>query len=156
MTQKGEVRVLLVRTAELACAIPLGAIVETMRALPCQKLPNVPSYVLGASVIRGRPTPVVNLSILLGQTAPSTCRRYVLLGGVTMPIALAVDDVVGIRSLGSASIADVPRLLRDVGEHHVASLGTLDAELIPVLSEAMILPPEVLSAVIGLSTGVAG
>lgn len=142
MTSVARDSVLLVGVSELTCAIPLASVSETMRALPCSALAGVPSYVRGASIIRGAPLPVVDLSVLLGRAALEAPGRYVVLRG-SSPVALAVSDVLGVRPLSSLSLADVPKLLRDVGKQHVGSLAALDSELVPVLAEAIVLPDEV-------------
>jgi purine-binding chemotaxis protein CheW len=140
--------VLLVGVSDLTCAIPLTSVSETMRALPCSTLAGVPSYVRGASIIRGAPLPVVDLAVLLGRSALESPGRYVVLRG-SSPVALAVSDVLGLRALSRLSLAEVPRLLRDVGKQHVGSLAALDAELVPVLTETIVLPDEVLRATAG-------
>ncbi len=144
--------VLLVRVEDLTCAIPLTSVSETMRALPCSALAGVPSYVRGASIVRGAPLPVVDLSVLLGRAPLAAPGRYVVLRS-SSPVALAVSDVQGVRALSHLSLTEVPRLLRDVGKQHVGSLAALDAELVPVLESALVLPDEVQRAVGGATGG---
>jgi chemotaxis signal transduction protein len=57
--------VLVVMVGTRACAFPLHHVAETMRPLPIQPVAGTPSFVRGVSVIRGTPTPVVDLKALL-------------------------------------------------------------------------------------------
>lgn len=143
MTGDGEVSLLLVRAGLLRCAIPLEAVTEIMRALPLRALGGLPPYVRGASVIRGAPTPVVDMSVLLGNPPLAAPARYVVVRGAS-PVALAVDAVAGVQRLPQAVLGGLPHLLSDLGREHVRSLAALDGELMPVLAAALTLPDDVL------------
>lgn len=146
MTSGGDVSLLFVRAHRLTCAFPLTAVSEITRALPLRVLGGLPAYVRGASVIRGAATPVVDLSVLLGHEALARPERYVVLRAGS-PVALAVDAVAGVRSLSSENFGELPRLLADSGSEHVQSLLSLDGDLVPVMTTAVVLPEHVLDAV---------
>jgi purine-binding chemotaxis protein CheW len=148
VTHDGEVSLLLVRAGLLRCAIPLTAVTEIMRALPLRTLGGLPPYVRGASVIRGTPTSVVDLSVLLGNAPLAEPARYVLVRGAS-PVALAVDAVAGVQRLPQAALGGLPHLLSDLGREHVSSLGSLDGELVPVLASTLALPDHVLEKLHG-------
>src|SRR6185295_4576205 len=57
---------LVVTVQSLACALPIARVIETMRPLPVRRIERAPDIVLGAAIIRGIPTPVVDASRLLG------------------------------------------------------------------------------------------
>jgi purine-binding chemotaxis protein CheW len=57
--------VLVVMVGARACAFPLHHVAETMRPLPIKHVAGTPGFVCGVSVIRGTPTPVVDLKALL-------------------------------------------------------------------------------------------
>ena len=57
--------VLVVMVGSRACAFPLHHVAETMRPLPIKPVAGTPGFVCGVSVIRGTPTPVVDLNALL-------------------------------------------------------------------------------------------
>jgi purine-binding chemotaxis protein CheW len=61
-------------------------------------------------------------------------------------IALAVDSVIGLRSIEADTSVGLPLLLQDAGDV-VAAVGTLDAELLLVLNTARIVPQAVLDSV---------
>ncbi len=63
--------VLVVMVGARACAFPLHHVAETMRPLPIEPVAGTPSFVRGVSVIRGMPTPVVDLKALLESSANS-------------------------------------------------------------------------------------
>jgi purine-binding chemotaxis protein CheW len=130
--------VLLIRAAGRACALPLASVVETLRPLPIQILAGAPFYIKGVALVRGEPTPVVDLGVLLGGEEQPP-RRLVRLRLGERAAALAVDEVLGIRTI-EASDAALPPLLRGVADHTVSSLETLDEQLLWVLRESVTLP----------------
>jgi purine-binding chemotaxis protein CheW len=130
---------LICRLRTCLCALPLEDIVETLRPLPIELVSGAPGYVLGLSIIRGVPLPVVDVSQLLsGRT--STPVRLVVVKTGERRVAMAVDNVVGIRQIPADQLRDLPPLLRDAGAAVVSAVGTLDAELFMVLSGSRIIP----------------
>jgi purine-binding chemotaxis protein CheW len=132
---------LLCRAGSSFCALPLGHVVEVMRVLPIEALAGTPVYVLGLSIIRGTPTPVVDTAILCsGRTAPS--HRLVTVRAGTRIIALAVDRALGVQSIRAGT--PLPPLLREAASDMVSAIGRVDAELLLFLSTARIVPEELL------------
>lgn len=131
---------LLCRVGAPLCALPLSAVVETMRPLPVEPLAGMPSFVRGLSVIRGAPVPVVDAGALLGTGEASRPTRFVTLRAGERRVALAVEEVIGIRALPPDSLEALPPLLRDASAEVVSLVGTLDAELLVVLGQGKIVP----------------
>jgi purine-binding chemotaxis protein CheW len=136
--------VLVVMVGALACALALHHVAETLRPLPIKPVAGTPSFVCGVSVIRGAPTPVVDLKALLenGENSPSY-GRFVTLKLDDRRVAIGVDSVVGLRNLDSAQLGDLPPLLRDVSADLIESFSARDAELLLVLHAARIVPDDV-------------
>jgi len=129
-----------------ACAFPLRHVAETMRPIPIEPIAGTPGFVRGVSVIRGLPTPVVDLKALLENSDNSpSFGRFVALKYDARRVVIGVDSVVGLRNLNSAQLGELPPLLRDVTADLIDSFGTLDAELLLVLHAARIVPEEVWS-----------
>jgi purine-binding chemotaxis protein CheW len=139
-------RLLVCRVGAKLCALPLRDVVETMRPLPLERLPNMPTFVRGVSLIRGRPTPVIDARLVLGESeaVDSSARRCVTLSLGERHVALLVDAVTGIRSVGSTELEQLPLVLRDA-QPEVEALGILDAELLLVLQHARLLSNEQLA-----------
>jgi len=135
---------LVCRAGSHLCAMPLAEVAETMRALPIEAVSGAPAGVRGLSIIRGAPIAVVDLALVLGASATS-CGRFVTVKAALRPIALAVDAVVGIRTIGAEECATLPPLLRDAAAETITAIGTRDAELILFLSAARIVPPDLLA-----------
>jgi chemotaxis signal transduction protein len=107
--------VLVVMVGARACAFPLHHVAETMRPLPIKPVAGTPDFVCGVEVIRGAPTPVVDLKALLNKSENSTSfGRFVSLKFDDRHVAIGVDSVIGLRYLNSAQLGDLPPLLRDV------------------------------------------
>ena len=53
--------------------------------------------------------------------------------------ALAVDAVVGVRAVDESLLAELPAILRDAENEHIAALGSLDTELLVVLEHSRLL-----------------
>lgn len=136
---------LLVRIAGDRVGLPLRGVLETMRPPPCAPLRGAAPWVLGVSVIRGAPTPVVDLGRALGRrdgdAGPGERQRVVTVQAGERTVALAVDEVLGIRRVLSSSLHALPPLL-EPGDRLVEALGVLDEQLLLVLREGRLLPED--------------
>jgi purine-binding chemotaxis protein CheW len=123
------------------CGLPLDHVLETMRPLPVEPLAGMPAFVTGLSLIRGIATPVIDLQTLLrGARDASSPGRLVVISASARKSALAVEDVVGIRTLSSGSLEKLPPILRDGLSEHIEAVGRLDSELLLVLNDSRMLP----------------
>jgi len=139
---------LLFRVRTRLCAMPLAHVLETMRPLPVEAMSGGPPCVRGLAIIRGTPVPVIDVAELLREErvrgeapSPEPSARFVTVKVAGRTIAIAVDAVVGVRSLALDSFGELPPLLRDAETDLVGSIGALDAELLLVLRSARLLPP---------------
>jgi purine-binding chemotaxis protein CheW len=140
--QGGKLTLLICRVGSRLCGLPLEHVLETMRPLPVEPLSNAASFIDGLSLIRGRPTPVIDAGRLLGESGVLAARqRYVTLQLGEHSAALAVDAVLGVRKLDETALADLPALLRESHQELVIALGTLDQQLLLVLEHSRLLPP---------------
>ncbi len=139
----GRLLALIVQAGMHTCALPIEHVVETMRPLPIEPVANMPLFVLGLSIIRGTPVPVVELSALIGAGPASTGYRCVLLRIENRHVALTVQEVIGIRALDPSLLREWPPLLREAHTDLIAALGTLDQRLLLVLQMARIVPDAV-------------
>ena len=114
-----------------------------MRPLPVEPLAEMPIFVLGLAVIRGNPVAVVDTGALLGVTGEAQATRFVLLRLGERRVALAAEEVLGIREISPSVLHDLPPLLRDASAAIVSAIGTLDTELLLVLHAVRILPEAV-------------
>lgn len=121
------------------CGIPLGCVVETMRPLPVESLPEAPGFLLGLAIIRGSPTPVVDAGALLGR-AGSAVHRFVTLKAGDRRVALAVERVWGVESIARASRQALPPLFGKSSRTALSEIGTLDLELLFILESVRLVP----------------
>ena len=125
------------------CAVPITHVIETMRPLPVEPISGVPSFVQGISIIRGLPTPVVDLGAILG-TPDERPERFITLRVGDRQVALSVNVVVGVRDLDTImTIGELPPLLRRASKDVVEAIGTLDEQVLMVLRAGWELPEEV-------------
>jgi purine-binding chemotaxis protein CheW len=138
-------RSLVVAVQTRVCAVPLEHVVETMRPLPVESIAGMPAFMRGVSIIRGVPTPVVDLGALLG--APSnTFERIATLRLGDRQVALAVNAVLGVRDLDLLTIQELPPLLGGASTDLLEAIGSLDEQFLMVLRAGWELPDEVWAA----------
>jgi purine-binding chemotaxis protein CheW len=137
------VTVLIARLGSRLCALPLECVIECLRPLPVEAVPGTPPFLLGLSVIRGSPVPVVDLNALVGGSCDSRPTRFVLLRLGPRRVALAASGVVGVRRLGGEALRALPPLLHGAGDETVAAIGVLDEQLLFLLQPARIVPDDV-------------
>ncbi len=144
MTDAPPRRALLVRAGAWRCALALDSVVETLRPLPVSPLAGVPGFVAGLALVRGEPTPVVDLDALLGASG-GTARRWVRIRHGLRFAALAVSEVVGLVDLDRASLR-AESLLDRATEGAADALGALDGELLVALRAGLLVPESAFSA----------
>lgn len=150
MAASGERRasasLLTCRVGTQLCGLPLGPVLETMRPLPVERLPDLPAFVRGVSLIRGAPTPVVDLRALLDLDAAAPPGRYVTIASSgrseAKAVALAVDAVLDVIPVEAASLGDLPELLQLARRELVRALMSVGTELLLVLEHSRLLPDE--------------
>jgi len=117
---------LVFRAATLLCAVPLSEVVETMRPLPTRPLAGTPAFVRGVSVVRGVPTPVIDIGRLLTGTR-TEIERYVTVRTEHGAVALATGAVLGVRATEAGPAQGHPALLGGVSRL-IVGVGMLGAE----------------------------
>lgn len=137
---QAQTRLLICRVGTKVCGLPLEHVRETMRPLPLERLANLPSFVSGLSVIRGRATPVLDTRVLLGAQTDVPPSRYISLRLGERVAALAVDEVLGVHGVATALLDSPPPLAGAAENPHVAALGLLDADLLVLLQHTQLLP----------------
>jgi purine-binding chemotaxis protein CheW len=136
---------LVFRAGALLCALRLEDVIETMRPLPTRPLAGTPGFVRGLCVMRGTPTPVVDVARLLGGEQAATS-RFVAVRTERGPVAFATGEVLGIRAVtaGEATTAHAA-LLTGAGAAGplVAGIATLGDEPLLLLQSMRVVPDEV-------------
>lgn len=139
-------KALVVGLKSCVCAVPLTNVIETMRPLPVEPISGVPSFVRGISIIRGIPTPVIDLGAVVG-TPSEGAERFVTLRVGEKQVALSVDTVLGIRDLGGVvMMRELPPLLQRASKEVIETIGTLDEQVLMILRDGWELPDEVWQA----------
>jgi purine-binding chemotaxis protein CheW len=137
---------LIFKVDSLVCALPIGAVIETMRPLPIQRLEQAPVVVLGLAMIRGVPTPVIDTGRLLGVGRVVAAGRFITVAMGQRRVALAVTSVWGIRAVSGPSLQAMPPLFAQADADSVAAVGALDRELLMLLQAGRLVPEAVLAA----------
>lgn len=135
---------LLLRAGSRLCGIRVQSVDETMRPMPVESVPDLPAFVRGVCVVRGRPTPIVDLGALLAEGELSSPKRLVVLRlDQSRRVGLLVDEVLGIRDGRALLSEELPPLLQNAAGDAIEALGRLDRQLLMVLSAGRLLPAEV-------------
>jgi purine-binding chemotaxis protein CheW len=124
-------RYLIVRAADRLCGLPLASVVEIMRPLPLQELAGLPAYLCGLAVVRGEPTPVVDVSTVLTGVSNTKIGRFLSMRSAGRPFVLGVEAVVGLKTVERSTLRAVPELL-DPARDLVESVGTVGTELLTI------------------------
>ena len=138
----------------MLAALPVEHVLETMRPLPCEPVAGVPAFVAGAAVIRGRPTPIVNVGSLLGAAGDMRATRWVTIKVAARAVGLAVAEVIGVRRLaGVLAEGATPPLLTSAAHGAVSALSVLDGELLVILQAARLISDDVWTALVERGNG---
>ncbi|HVI88519.1 MAG TPA: chemotaxis protein CheW [Dongiaceae bacterium] len=129
---------LLCRAADRFCAFPVEQVSETMRVLPISSMTGLPDVIRGVSVIRGIPTPVLDLSKLVDGSEVEHHRIVTINLGPRI-VALLVQAVLGVRPLSPQSMTSLPPLLRNAADKAISAVGILDKELLLFLTNLRVL-----------------
>src|SRR5690242_17159551 len=130
---------LVFRAGPLLCAVRLDEVIETMRPLATRALAGTPAFVRGITVLRGVPTPVVDVSRLLGG-GPADAERYLAVRTERGAIAFATGEILGIRQVEAEPTGGHPALLGGGNTRLVAGVGTLGAEPLLLLQSMRTVP----------------
>lgn len=127
----------------LVCALPLACVIETMRPLPITVLAGAPEAVLGVTVIRGKPLPVLDLACLLNAGHEPPQRFVSVRVGEGRGVACAVGAIAGVRRIPDAELNRLPPLLASADSGMVAAIGARDRDLLLALDASRLVPVEV-------------
>ena len=137
---------LVFRAGSLLCALRLDEVIETLRPLAIRPLAGTPAFVLGVTIMRGEPAPVVDVARLLGGEEADVA-RFVAVRTEHGPVAFATGEVLGIRATGAGTTAQHGTLIGGASEHTlVAGVSTLDAEPLLILQSMRVVPDAVWAA----------
>ncbi|MBI4821841.1 MAG: chemotaxis protein CheW [Deltaproteobacteria bacterium] len=131
---------LIVDTGRRICALPIDVVLETMRPLPLEALAAAPEYVLGVALIRGEAVPVADLEALLsGRHEGAEYGRFVIVRPGERRVALAVEKVLGVRSIVHATESLAP-LIASSREAGVRVVEVQDQQLMTILESSRVIP----------------
>jgi purine-binding chemotaxis protein CheW len=133
---------LVVRSGDLRCALPLSQVREIMRPLPVNAAEGLPPGVLGISLVRGVPLPVVSLASLLRQPGGQES-RFVVVRTPGRDCVLAVDEVNSITDFEAHAWQQMPKLLQRIA--FAAEIAAADEDIVVTLDTGRIVaefPPQ--------------
>lgn len=132
--------ILLCKVGGRYCALRLASVVETMRPLEIQPVEGALPCMLGLSVIRGRPCPVLDLGRLLGGGGEPERLVLLRLEGERR-VALAVSGVEGVRRASLQTLSEMPPLMTTANPDLVEAIATQDSELMLILRAGALMSP---------------
>ncbi len=149
MGQRGEsagIVALVFQAGALFCAFPLDEVVETMRPLRTRPLAGTPPYVRGLAILRGAPSPVVDVTRLLtGEIGD--IERYVAVRAGQGTIACATGPVLGVQEIDVVPPEGPVAILSGVvSKSLVAAVGRIGTDPLLLLHGIRAVPDEVWEA----------
>lgn len=136
---------LVFRAGPVFCALALDEVVETMRPLATRPLAGTPPYVLGLTIMRGAPAPVIDMTRLL-TGIDGMVERYVAVEAGRGLIACATGPVLGVQDVRVAPPDGPAALFTGVSTSLIAAVGTIGAEPLLLLRSIRAVPDEVWEA----------
>jgi chemotaxis signal transduction protein len=144
---------LLFRAGDQICAISARHVDETMRPMKIVPLDKVPAFVLGLSVIRGTPYPIIDLRKILGRDTHELPKRLIALHvDRARRVGVLVDEVLGLYPAHLLAFEPLPPIMEAAHAEVTESLATLDGELLRVLGKGRLVPEAVWQNVALLQT----
>jgi len=132
---------LVFRAGPLLCALRLDEVIETMRPLATQPIAGTPAFVTGICIMRGLPTPVIDVARLLGD-ATAEVSRFISVRTERGPVAFTAGAIHGVRTVSAQSTQFSPALLGDGPGRLIAAVGTIDAAPVLLLQTMRLVPGE--------------
>ncbi|MEV0902364.1 chemotaxis protein CheW, partial [Actinoplanes sp. NPDC049802] len=139
------VTALVFRAGPVFCALPLDEVIETMRPLETRALAGTPPYVCGLTVLRGEPTPVIDVTRLL-TGADGLIDRYVAVRAARGPVVCATGPVLGVREVLVSPPEESSVLFTGISKALIAAVGTIGADPLLLLRSPRAVPDEVWEA----------
>jgi purine-binding chemotaxis protein CheW len=142
------------RAGSLLCALRLDDVIETMRPLATRPLAGAPAFVRGICIMRGVPTPVVDVARLLGGDQ-AEINRFLAVRTERGPVAFGTGDIIGIRATaaGGRAAEGHAGLLTGASSRLVAGVSSIDAEPLLLLQSMRVVPEHVWAAAAGEAAG---
>jgi chemotaxis signal transduction protein len=132
---------LVCRSAQLLYGLQLTHVTESMRPQPLCAPDAAAPLALGVSVIRGQAMAIFDLALALGSERAGGEQRFVVLRFDQNPVAVAVEQVVGVRAFEPDALEALPSLLLALPDELIVALGRLDLRLLDVLGAAKRMAP---------------
>ena len=136
---------LVFRAGPLYCALPLDEVVETMRPLPTRPLAGTPPYVRGLTILRGAPSPVIDVTRLL-TGVDGDVARYVAVRAGRGPVACATGTVLGVQHVEVEPPEGPSALFTGATKALIAAVGTIGTDPLLLLRSIRAVPDEVWEA----------
>lgn len=128
---------LICRVGTRACGLPMAHVREVMRRSAVERVQPAPAFMLGVALIRGENVPVVDAGVLLTGKAGEGA-RFVVLRVAERSVALAVDEVFGVRGIEASQLGALPPLLADAADR-VQAMAVLDGRLLEILESGRLI-----------------
>jgi len=136
---------LVFRAGPLFCALPLADVIETMRPLSTRPLAGTPPYVRGLTILRGEPSPVIDMTRLLTGTT-AEIDRYVAVRAGRGPMACATGPVLGVQTVHATAPEGPSTMFTGASRSLIAAVGRFGTEPLLVLRSIRTVPDEVWAA----------
>jgi chemotaxis-related protein WspB len=130
-------------------ALPTSRIAEVLPVVQLKQLPGAAPGVAGLANVRGRPVPVIDLSLLAGgrPAAAHWGTRMLLVpapGRADRLLGLLVEDATELRRLDDAAFAD--EVVRQDGAPWLGPVAVAEDGIVQRIEPAALLPPALIES----------
>ncbi len=116
-------RYTIFKIAEDNFGIEIQRVVEIIKPLKLNKIPELPDFVSGVISVRGEIIPVIDMRIRFGITEKADKQRIVLIRLEEDKVALLVDNVTDIVEIPEEKITSPPKLFKGFRAEFIKGLG---------------------------------
>jgi purine-binding chemotaxis protein CheW len=132
------VEILTFRLLKEDFAFRISHLNEILRSQWVTRVPNVPSYILGVTSLRGKIIPVIDLKQKLhlseGPTGRDRKGRILILNGPKGPVGAAVDRVLGVVRLAKSDILPPPSHLSEMELKFIEGIAVVDKRFVSIIN----------------------
>jgi purine-binding chemotaxis protein CheW len=112
---------------------------EILRYQWTTRIPQIPSYVIGVTSLRGKVIPIIDLKLKLSltehsQNSNNNKGKMLIVKGPKGPIGVTVDRVIGVVRIGASEILPPPSHLSEVELKFIEGVAVVEKRFVSIIN----------------------